>query len=62
LFTTTALISAVFIRLLSALLVAPRNFAPRNKSCHCIAFCSAARQRDKQARMRFVRNRIALPT
>jgi hypothetical protein len=33
-----ALISAVFIRLLSALLVAPRNFAPRNDSCHCIAF------------------------
>jgi hypothetical protein len=43
------LISAVFIRLLSALLVAPRNFAPRNDSCHCIASRSAARQREKQA-------------
>jgi hypothetical protein len=44
-----SLISAVFIRLLPALLVAPRNFAPRNNSCHCIASCSAARQRDQQA-------------
>jgi hypothetical protein len=44
-----ALISAVFIRPLPALLVAPRNFAPRNNSCHCIASCSAARQRDQQA-------------
>jgi hypothetical protein len=44
LFIHAALISAVFIRLLSALLVAPRNFAPRNNSCHCIASRSAARQ------------------
>jgi len=50
LFVHAALISAVFIRLLSALLVAPRNFAPRNNSCHCIASYSAARQRENQAR------------
>jgi hypothetical protein len=48
LFIHGALISAVFIRPLPALLVAPRNFAPQ-KMCHCIAPCSAARQREKQA-------------
>jgi hypothetical protein len=35
-FAHAALISAVFIRLLSALLVAPRNFAPQKiVSLHC---------------------------
>ena len=39
----------MFGRLLPAPLVAPRNFAPRNCSCHCVAPCSAARRRGKQA-------------
>jgi hypothetical protein len=50
LFIHAALISAVFIRPLSALLVAPPQSRATKCSCHCIASCSAARQREKQAR------------
>jgi len=49
LFFHAALISAVFIRLLSALLVAPPQSRATKDSWHCIAFGSAARQREKQA-------------
>jgi hypothetical protein len=38
-----------------------RAISRHEKPCHCIAPCSAARQREKQAWVRFVRNRIALP-
>jgi hypothetical protein len=60
LFIHAALISAVFIRLLSALLVAPRNFAPRSfVSLHCSMLRRPPAR--KAGSMRFVRNRIALP-
>jgi hypothetical protein len=49
LFIHAALISAVFIRPLPALLVAPRNFAPQIIRVTALLPCSAARQREKQA-------------
>jgi hypothetical protein len=60
-FIKAALISAMFIRPLPALLVAPRNFAPRSfVSLHC--FMLRRPPARKAGSVRFVRNRIALPT
>jgi hypothetical protein len=60
LFIHAALISAVFIRLLSALLVAPRNFAPQIiVSLHCSMLHRPPAR--KAGSMRFVQIGFALP-